>query len=126
MRAVKACHEAVTRKGMGNQVEYISGNYDICRKVLEYDPGAMVQLVGGGRNPSDVFRDGIMGIDYNYAYLNDEIIKAARELGMVVNVWTLNTPYQMMEFMNMGVDLITTDEAELAMSVVGKTYVSGY
>jgi hypothetical protein len=30
----------------------------------------------------------------------------------------------MMEFMNKGVDLITTDEAELGMSVVGRDFVS--
>lgn len=124
MRAVKACHEAVVRKGMQSQVEYISGNYSICKEVLRLDPTAMVQLVGGGKKPADVFKDGIRGIDYNYKKLYDEDILSAHELGMTVNVWTLNTVASMMEFMNKGVDLITTDEAELGMSVVGRDFVS--
>lgn len=123
MRAVKACYEAVRSKGMQSQVEYISGNYDICKKIVEYDPDAMVQVLGSRSDVEVYLKDGIRGIDYRYDRLKDDIIKKARELGMTINVWTLNTADAMMEFIGKGVDLITTDEAELGMSVVGKIYV---
>ena len=123
MRAVKACYEAVMNKGMQSQVEYISGNYDILKKVVEYDPDAMVQVLGSRSDVEMYLKDGIRGIDYRHDRLTDDIIHQARELGMTINVWTLNTVDAMMEFIGKGVDLITTDEAELGMSVVGKTYV---
>ena len=123
MRAVKACYEVVMNKGMQSQVEYISGNYDILKKVVEYDPDAMVQVLGSRSDVEMYLKDGIRGIDYRHDRLTDDIIHQARELGMTINVWTLNTVDAMMEFIGKGVDLITTDEAELGMSVVGKTYV---
>lgn len=124
MRAVQACYEAVKSKGMQDQVEYISGNYDICKKVLEYDPSAIVQVLGSATSVEKYYNDGIKGIDYRHDRLTDSVIRDARNHGMMVNVWTLNTRSAMMEFIGKGVDLITTDEAELGMSLVGKTFVS--
>ena len=43
---------------------------------------------------------------------------------MAVNVWTLNTASLMMEFIEKGVDFITTDEVELGLSLVENKFVS--
>ena len=124
MLVTKACYEAVKNSNMQDQVEYISFNYDICKKLVEYDPAAMVQYLGGNKKPADVFKDGIRGIDYNYKNLTDEMIESAHELGMTVNVWTINSKSEMVRFIDKGVDLVTTDESVIGMSLVGRPFVS--
>ena len=37
-------------------------------------------------------------------------MKKAHDLGMTVNVWTVNTPEKALEMLELGVDYITTDE----------------
>ena len=53
-----------------------------------------------------------------------DIIQQAHELGMTVNVWTVNSQSEIARFMSMGVDLVTTDESEIGMALVGKPFVS--
>ena len=84
----------------------------------------MVQYLNGDKAPKTVLADGIRGIDYSSGKLTDAWIKEANELGMTVNVWTVNAESAMLDFMNKGVDLITTDESEKAMKLVGKPFVS--
>ncbi len=124
MKVTQACYEAVKAKNMQSQVEYIAFNYSVCKKLVELDPNAMVQYLNGDKAPSVVFNDGIRGIDYNYGKLTDAWIKEANDLGMTVNVWTVNSESAMMDFMCKGVDLITTDESEKAMAIVNKVFVS--
>jgi glycerophosphoryl diester phosphodiesterase len=51
------------------------------------------------------------------------MIQQAHELGMTVNVWTVNSKSEIARFLSKGVDLVTTDESEIGMSLVGKPYV---
>ena len=124
MRAAKVCYEAVKAKNMQHQVEYIAFSYDICKKLVELDPNAMVQYLNGDKAPATVLKDGIRGIDYTSSKLTDAWIKEANDLGMTVNVWTVNSQSAMIDFMNKGVDLITTDESEVGMKLVGKPFIS--
>ena len=124
MRVTQACYEAVKNSNMQNQVEYISFNYDICKKLVEYDPNAMVQYLAGNKKPADLYKDGIRGIDYTHSVMTADIIQQAHELGMTVNVWTVNSQSEIARFMSMGVDLVTTDESEIGMALVGKPFVS--
>ena len=123
MRVAKACYDIIKNTDMQDQVEYISFNYDICKKIVEYDPSAMVQYLAGNKKPADLFKDGIRGIDYQHSVLTDEMIQQAHELGMTVNVWTVNSKSEIARFLSKGVDLVTTDESEIGMSLVGKPYV---
>ncbi len=124
MRAAKVCVDAVKAKNMQHQVEYIAFSYDICKKIVELDPNAMVQYLNGDKDPATVLKDGIRGIDYTSSKLKDSWIKEANDLGMTVNVWTVNAESAMVDFMNKGVDLITTDEAAKGMALIGKPFVS--
>ena len=49
-----------------------------------------------------------------------EWIKNAHEKGMTVNVWTVNSPQEMLDFMAMGVDLITTDYPDQLKEIIAK------
>ena len=124
MRAAEACYNAVKNKNMLGQVEFIAFSYDICKKLVELDPNVMVQYLNGDKSPSDVLKDGIRGIDYTSSKLSEAWINEANELGMTVNVWTVNSTSSMTDFINKGVDLITTDEAATAMSLPAKPFVA--
>lgn len=124
MKAAEACFNLVKNMNMQHQVEYIAFSYDICKKLVQLDPNAMVQYLNGDKAPSKVLADGIRGIDYTSSKLTDAWIKEANDLGMTVNVWTVNSQSAMTDFMNKGVDLITTDESEIGMKLVGKPFVS--
>lgn len=124
MRAAKVCYDAVKSKGVLDQVEFIAFSYDICKKLVELDPNVMVQYLNGDKDPATVLKDGIRGIDYTSSKLTDKWIEDANKLGMTVNVWTVNSESAMVSFMNKGVDLITTDESELGMKLVGKPFIA--
>lgn len=124
MRAAQVCYEAVKARNMQNQVEYIAFNYDICKKLVSLDPKAMVQYLNGDKSPSVLYKDGIMGVDYTSGSLSVKTINEAKSLGMTVNVWTVNTKGGMLDFINKGVNLITTDESVMALDLVSRKYVS--
>lgn len=39
---------------------------------------------------------------------------------MTVNVWTVNSPQEMLDFMAMGVDLLTTDYPDQLKEIIAK------
>ena len=124
MRAVAACVAAVKKHDMVNQVDYIAFDYNICKKLVELSPGTFVQYVNGDKAPSVVLADGIRGIDYKMTKLTDAWIKEAHDLGMVVNVWTVDNASDMLLYISKGVDFITTNESETGLLLTGRTYIS--
>lgn len=51
--------------------------------------------------------------------LTPRLIEAAHERGVEVHVWTINDPLQMVSLVEMGVDGIVTDRADVALDVLG-------
>ena len=65
---------------------------------------------------------GFFGIDYNYGKINEnpEWIQQAHDLGLTVNVWTVNAEEDIRKAIEQGVDFITTDAPELAQRLVAE------
>ena len=59
------------------------------------------------------------GIDYDVAVLrrHPEWVKQAHDLGMTVNVWTVNKLDDIRYFLSLGVDYVTTNEPVAAMKL---------
>ena len=51
---------------------------------------------------------------------NPQWIRDAHSRGMKVNVWTVNSQADMMEFIAMGVDFITTDHPDQLRDLLAK------
>ena len=49
---------------------------------------------------------------------NPNWFKEAKDLGLKINVWTVNKPERMKEMIEAGADFITTDEPELLQQVI--------
>ena len=124
LRAVDACVTAVAKYEMEEQVEWISFDYNVCKKLTAIYPESMIYYLGSNLAPATVLADGIDGIDYTYEYLTDEWITEAHELGMPVNVWTINKRDEILTYIAKGVEFITTDESELALKLVSQTYIT--
>ena len=103
-------------------VEYISFVYDMCKMLKQKDPFATVAYLNGDKAPADIKKDNISGIDYSFKVMlkNPQWIEEAHNLGMTVNVWTVNDEAIMDWMLKQGVDYITTNEPELLLKKVGR------
>jgi len=124
--AVDKAMEMIENAGLKDRTEYIAFSYDVCRRIVSKDPNAIVGYLNGDRTPATVHADGIRSIDYNSGAFNNhpEWISQARDLGMITNVWTVNSAPDMLKFMGLGVDYITTDDPALLTDLCTKSFIS--
>ncbi|HBG54446.1 MAG TPA: glycerophosphodiester phosphodiesterase, partial [Rikenellaceae bacterium] len=90
--AVAKILELVERAGVQNKVEYISFSSHICETIIQSNADAQVAYLGGSLSPDQLKEKGYTGLDYNMRVLkaNPQWIARAKELGLSVNVWTVN------------------------------------
>lgn len=102
-------------------IDYISFDYRALQSVRKIDASAHTAYLGANR-PLDLQKvEGISGIDYHYSQYNkniERLYERARVLGLTTNVWTVNEPILMNQFLDLGVDYITTDEPEILLEII--------
>lgn len=120
--AVRKSVELVKKLKLEDQVEFISFSLEACKQLAAQMPGVMVQYLSGKIPPKELKEMGIMGLDYHYAQFEQhpEWVKEAHDLGMKVNVWTVNKPEMMQKMIDLGVDYITTDAPETLIEMLKK------
>ena len=93
-------------------MEYISFSMNICEQLAKLTPGAEIAYLKSDIAPKEVKAKGLTGIDYYYKVFDKhpEWVKEAHDLGMKVNVWTVNQNEDMQKLIKLGVDYITTDQ----------------
>ncbi|WP_129717037.1 glycerophosphodiester phosphodiesterase family protein [Pedobacter sp. SYP-B3415] len=96
-------------------VDYIAFSYDVCKKILELQPGAVVTYLNGDVAPSKLKADGLSGADYHYSVYqkNDGWLEEMRKLNLSTNAWTVNAAEDMQWLLAHHIDYITTNEPEL-------------
>src|SRR5687768_8321995 len=101
-------------------VDYISFDYDVCREVMKLAPYANVAYLKGDKTPTELAADNFFGLDYNFKVLqkNADWVKDAKSKKLTINVWTVNEKSMLEDLLKQDVDFITTDEPELALSIV--------
>lgn len=119
-RVAKAVVDMVKEANMIDQVEYIAFSLDVCKELLRLQPNALVAYLNGNIAPKGLYDMGIIGIDYNISVIRNNLgwISEAHDLGMTVNVWTVNSENDLQEMIDLGVDFITTDEPVLAKQLI--------
>jgi glycerophosphoryl diester phosphodiesterase len=102
------------------QVAFISFSRHICRELARKAPGFTVQYLEGDAAPSALHAEGINGIDYHYNvfYKHPEWVKEAHDLGMSVNVWTVDRKEDIENMRDLGVDQITTNDPALTREIL--------
>ena len=121
IEAAMAAAEAIKAAGLEDKVEYIAFDYATCKALAAAYPESMVQFLCDNasqvRTPAQLNNDGGISIDYNGNMLtsNPTFIDDAHKLGLVVNVWTIRSNEEFGEWINKGVDFITTDIPDVGM-----------
>jgi glycerophosphoryl diester phosphodiesterase len=103
-------------------VTYISFDYDILRHIVELDEAALTMYLNGDLDLPQLKAHGIWGVDYHHSILKreDSWVKKSRDLGVKVNVWTVNDSVTMDYFLARRVDFITTYEPEMLLRMVSE------
>ena len=98
----------------------ISFSLEVCKAAVKKFPKTMVQYLGGEKTPEELYELGIMGLDYHYSVFdkNPDWVERAHNLGMVVNVWTVDKTADIERMVKMGVDQITTNYPVRATKIV--------
>lgn len=113
----------VKEYGMEKQVEYISFSMNVCEQLARLAPGSEIAYLKSDIAPKEVKAKGLTGIDYYYKVFDKhpEWVKEAHDLGMKVNVWTVDEVKDMQQMITLGVDYITTDQPlEAAALIAGQ------
>ena len=92
--AVKRIVEMVRKKGLEKRVEYITFSAEGLLELIEQAPkGTPVYYLNGSRLPKDLKFIDAAGQDYHINVFREHIgwIKECHDLGLKVNVWTVNS-----------------------------------
>lgn len=112
--------DMVNERGLQDKVEYISFGINFVTQVRKLAPQAKVYYLNGDLTPQTLAALGAAGFDYhlNVLYKHPQWVKQAHELGMKVNVWTVNKPEDIQKMIDLKVDFITTDEPLLVREML--------
>ncbi len=121
-RAVAQIVEMVKELDIEKQVEYISFSMNVCEQLKEKAPNAEIAYLRSDLSPEKIKAKGLTGIDYYLKAfaLHRSWIKEAQEIGISVNVWTVNETQDMESFVAQGVDYLTTDYPIEALEIANK------
>lgn len=116
------CVEMVKKTRTRALVDYISFDYDVCKKVVALDPTAKVAYLYGDKTPTEIKADGLDGMDYNQNVYKqkEDWIAEAKQQKRTLNVWTVNDKTMMEWFIERKFDFITTDEPEVLLELTKK------
>lgn len=111
-KAVKGIMDMIGRYGLNDRVDFITFSKDAFDLMLRKAPeGAGVYYLTGDYVPAQIKAMGGAGIDYSLRTMrrHPEWIKEAHDLGLLVNIWTVNDPADMQWCIDRGADFITTN-----------------
>ncbi|MDD6821911.1 MAG: glycerophosphodiester phosphodiesterase family protein, partial [Paraprevotella sp.] len=91
-RIADVCVELVRTLGLEKKTEYISFSKVVCQRLHEITPDSKVAYLNGELAPAQIKEMGLTGIDYNEKVFvkHPEWLQEAKQLGVEVNVWTVD------------------------------------
>ena len=122
-RIADVCVELVRTLGLEKKTEYISFSKVVCQRLHEITPDSKVAYLNGELAPAQIKEMGLTGIDYNEKVFvkHPEWLQEAKQLGVEVNVWTVDGEENLRHHANLdGVDLITTNDPEILKGILAE------
>ena len=119
--AVKEILAMVKKLGLENRMEYITFSLHAAKEFIRMVPtGTPVYYLNGELSPKELKELGFTGPDYHLSVFqkHPEWINECHDLGMKVNVWTVNKANDMKWLIDRNVDFITTNEPVLLQELV--------
>jgi glycerophosphoryl diester phosphodiesterase len=108
-------------KPSGKSIERTLELTDKLEQVLKIDPLAKTAYLGSNKSVEEISQSGMWGVDFNISMFRKDplLVKKAKERGLTVNVWTVNSE-ELRAMIDLGVDYITTNEPELLFKILAK------
>lgn len=112
--AAKKIVKQLKKYGVLDQTEIIAFSINACMAFKKLIPDTKIYYLNGDLAPKSIKKLGLAGIDYSMGVLrkHPQWVKEAHDLGLEVNVWTVDSEEDMKYFIGLGVDYITTDYPE--------------
>ena len=120
-KAVEKIVAMVKKLGLNDRMEYITFSLQATKEFIRLTPsGTPVFYLDGKLPPKELKEMGCAGPDYhlNVFRKHPEWIKECHDLGMKVNVWTVNKEKDMKWLIEKKVDFITTNEPVLLNEIM--------
>lgn len=122
-KAIEGIIAMVKKMGLEKRMEYITFSLHATKEFIRLAPiGTPVFYLNGNLSPKELKELGCAGPDYNLGVFqkHPEWIKESHDLGMKVNVWTVNKVEEMKWLIDKGVDFITTNEPVVLQKLLNK------
>lgn len=116
--------DLIKEMGLEERTEYIAFSLHATKEFIRLAPqGTPVYYLNGDLTPAQLKEIGAVGADYNQSLFkkNPQWIKECHDLGLKVNVWTVNDVETMKWLIKEGVDFITTNEPQLLQEVLSQS-----
>ena len=121
-RALPLVVDMLKEYGVAERTEFISFSITACTEFAKMMPDNIVEYLGSDFTPTQLHEMGITGIDFIHTLFAEhpEYVEEAHNLGMVVNVWTVNKEEDIQRMLELGVDYITTNKPLLVAEMIEK------
>ena len=122
-RAADMAVEMVRMLGLEKRTEYIAFSKVVCQRLHEITPESKIAYLSGDLTPAQVKEMGLSGIDYNEGVFkkHPEWLQEAKQLGIEVNVWTVDGEDNLRHHANLdGIDIITTNDPEILKGILAE------
>ena len=122
-RAADMAVELVKMLGLEQKTEYIAFSKVVCQRLHEITPASKIAYLNGELSPAQVKEMGISGIDYNEKVFvkHPEWLQEAKQLGIEVNVWTVDGEENLRHHATLdGIDIITTNDPEVLKGILAE------
>ena len=120
LEAGKKCNTKLIL-GLEDRMEYITFSLHAMKEFIRLAPaGTPVFYLNGELSPKELKDLGAAGLDYHMGVIkkHPEWIKEAHDLGLKVNVWTVDKAEDMKWLIDQKVDFITTNEPIVAQDML--------
>jgi glycerophosphoryl diester phosphodiesterase len=120
-RIVQRCLELIHMLKLQQRTEYISFSKHACEYLHAQEPNAKIAYLNGDIAPKDIKAMGLTGIDYHFNVFkkHPEWLRESQQLGVEVNVWTVDGEEALTEFVKTkGIDIITTNDPEILQNIL--------
>ncbi len=120
--AAEKIAKALKKYKLVERTDIICFSINACLAFKKLLPDSKIFFLNGDLAPKSVKELGMAGIDYSDKVLrkHPEWVKEAQDLGLEVNVWTVDKEEDMKYFIDLGVDYITTDYPERLQALLKK------
>ena len=120
--AAKMIVKELKKYNVLNRTDIIAFSINACLAFKKLLPDTKIYYLNGDLPPKSIKKLGLAGIDYSMGVLrkHPQWVKEAHDLGLEVNVWTVDSEEDMKYFIGLGVDYITTDYPERLQALLKK------